>query len=185
MWWSVQAIYAALFYAGLVHVGERTHEMTRDSTTALRLHDFHAMGMTTPCGRKERRLECGHRAARSRSRSHLRPVLLDVEGPLELEVRLVVVVDEFGDGLVVSSADHARRGRLALDWEHVITISLDEQAEWANLHFFSYSGLSFVFGEYEPYNAHNQHKPNPHQADKQTNTKREGIYIQSSPASYS
>lgn len=35
------------------------------------------------------------------------PVLLDVKGPFELQVRLVVVVDEFGDGLVVSAAEHA------------------------------------------------------------------------------
>ncbi len=38
---------------------------------------------------------------------HLLPVLLDVKGPLELEVRLVVVVDELGDGFVVASAEHA------------------------------------------------------------------------------
>lgn len=35
------------------------------------------------------------------------PVLLDVKGPFELQMRLIVVVDEFGDSLVVSAAEHA------------------------------------------------------------------------------
>jgi hypothetical protein len=45
------------------------------------------------------------------------PVLLDVERPLELQMDVVVVVDELGDGLVVATAEHARRGGLGLDCE--------------------------------------------------------------------
>ena len=37
----------------------------------------------------------------------LLPVLLDIERPLELQVRLVVVVDELRHRFVVASADHA------------------------------------------------------------------------------
>jgi hypothetical protein len=35
------------------------------------------------------------------------PVLLDVKGPLELEVLVLVVVGEDGDGLVVAAEEHA------------------------------------------------------------------------------
>lgn len=35
------------------------------------------------------------------------PVLLDVKGPLELEVGLVVVVDELGCGVVMATSHHA------------------------------------------------------------------------------
>jgi len=45
------------------------------------------------------------------------PVLLDVEGPLELQVDLVVIVDELGDGTVVAAAEHARGSGLGFDCE--------------------------------------------------------------------
>jgi hypothetical protein len=35
------------------------------------------------------------------------PVLLDVKGPLELEVLVLVVVGEDGDGFVVAAEEHA------------------------------------------------------------------------------
>jgi hypothetical protein len=35
------------------------------------------------------------------------PVLGNVEAPLELQVRLLVVVDEAGDGVVVATSEHA------------------------------------------------------------------------------
>lgn len=40
-------------------------------------------------------------------RLHCLPVLLDVKGPLELQVLVLVVVGEHGDGFVVAAADHA------------------------------------------------------------------------------
>ena len=43
------------------------------------------------------------------------PVLLDVEGPGELQVGLVVVVDELGHSGVVATAEHARGSRLGFD----------------------------------------------------------------------
>jgi hypothetical protein len=43
------------------------------------------------------------------------PVLLDVEGPLELQMGVVVIVDEFGDGLIVAAAEHAGGGGFGLD----------------------------------------------------------------------
>lgn len=43
------------------------------------------------------------------------PVLLDVEGPLELQVGLLIVIDELGDGVVVTTSHHARRCGLCLD----------------------------------------------------------------------
>jgi len=85
------------------------------------------------------------------------PVLLDVERPFELQMRLVVVVYEFRDGLVVPSAEHARGCRLWLDCRKVSSEELGNTcgvrgaAGRHNLHFFSYSGLSVVLGEYEPY----------------------------------
>jgi hypothetical protein len=44
------------------------------------------------------------------------PVLLDVERPLELQVGVVVIVDELGDGLVVAAAEHARGSGFRFDW---------------------------------------------------------------------
>ena len=35
------------------------------------------------------------------------PILLDVERPLELQMCLVIVIDEFGDRLVMASTEHA------------------------------------------------------------------------------
>jgi hypothetical protein len=43
------------------------------------------------------------------------PVLLDIEGPLELQMGVVVVVDEFGDGLVVATTEHAGGSGFGLD----------------------------------------------------------------------
>lgn len=43
------------------------------------------------------------------------PVLGDVEGPLEVEVGVVVVVDELGYSVVVATGDHARRGFLGVN----------------------------------------------------------------------
>ena len=47
------------------------------------------------------------------------PVLLDVKGPLELEVLVLVVVGEDGDGLVVAAEEHARGCGFGLDFEGV------------------------------------------------------------------
>ena len=46
------------------------------------------------------------------------PVLFDVEGPLELQVDLVVIIDELGDGSVVATAEHARGSGLRFDCGH-------------------------------------------------------------------
>jgi hypothetical protein len=43
------------------------------------------------------------------------PVLLDVKGPLELQMGVVIIVDELGDGLVVATAEHAGGGGFWLD----------------------------------------------------------------------
>ena len=47
------------------------------------------------------------------------PVLLDVERPLELQMGVVVIVDELGDGLVVAAEEHARGCGFGLDFEKV------------------------------------------------------------------
>lgn len=57
--------------------------------------------------------------ADSRPPSRLLPVLLDVEGPVELQECVLVVVHEFGDGLVVTAADHAGGCGFGLDWGDV------------------------------------------------------------------
>ena len=44
-----------------------------------------------------------------RVRARPLPVLLDVKGPLELQVRVLVVVNELGHGVVVPAGHHARR----------------------------------------------------------------------------
>ena len=72
-----------------------------------------------PCARN--RLIFPHRSAllpkHPAPHTNLRlPVLLDVESPLKLQMRLVVVVDELGDSLVVASGEHAGGCRLGLDW---------------------------------------------------------------------
>lgn len=77
------------------------------------------------------------------------PVLLDVKGPFELQVGLVVVVDEAGDGLVVPAAQHARGSGLTFDWI-LLAMQEEHRPDSENVHFFSYSGLSVVLGEYEP-----------------------------------
>jgi hypothetical protein len=51
----------------------------------------------------------------SRFASNSFPVLLDVKGPLELQMGVVVIVDELGDGLVVATAEHAGRSGFGLD----------------------------------------------------------------------
>ena len=45
------------------------------------------------------------------------PILLDVEGPGELQVSLVVIVDELGDGGVVATAEHTGGSGFGLDWD--------------------------------------------------------------------
>jgi hypothetical protein len=45
------------------------------------------------------------------------PVLLDVKGPLELQMGVVVIVDELGDGLVMTTAEHARGSGFGFDCE--------------------------------------------------------------------
>jgi hypothetical protein len=79
------------------------------------------------------------------------PVLLDVKGPLELEVLVLVVVGEDGDGLVVAAEEHARGCGFGLDFgggrmldDCIIG---EEDVDVEDLHFFSYSGLSVVLGE--------------------------------------
>lgn len=43
------------------------------------------------------------------------PILLDVEGPLELQVGVLVIVDKLGHGFVVATAEHTRGCGLRLD----------------------------------------------------------------------
>lgn len=43
------------------------------------------------------------------------PVLLDVKGPLKLQVSYIVVIDEFRDGLVVASGGETGGRCLGLD----------------------------------------------------------------------
>ena len=67
-------------------------------------------------------------------------------------MRLLIVVDEFRDRFVVSTADHAVGRGLTLNYTPTISICLDLLklelvGSMLNVHFFSYSGLSFVFGE--------------------------------------
>lgn len=45
----------------------------------------------------------------------LLPVFLDIEGPLELQMRLVVVVDELRDSFIVASTNHTRWRCVGLD----------------------------------------------------------------------
>ena len=47
-------------------------------------------------------------------RGRLFPVFLDFEGPVESEVVVIVVIKEFGDGIVVAAHHPATRG-LAFD----------------------------------------------------------------------
>ena len=63
------------------------------------------------------------------------PVLLDVERPLKLQMGVVVVVDELGDGLVVASSEYARGCGLGLDW--VLLAYSYEIIHQGHLHFFS------------------------------------------------
>lgn len=44
------------------------------------------------------------------------PFLLDLESPVELEMCVVVVVNELGDGLVFASGDHAGGRGIGLDY---------------------------------------------------------------------
>lgn len=47
------------------------------------------------------------------------PVLRDIKRPFELEMGVIVIVNELGNGIVVSSSNHARRGFLLVDCEPV------------------------------------------------------------------
>jgi hypothetical protein len=52
--------------------------------------------------------EKANRWLKERTRWNLRlPVLLDVKGPLELQVGLLVIIDELGDGVVMATGHHA------------------------------------------------------------------------------
>ena len=66
------------------------------------------------------------------------PLLADVEAPLKREVRLLVVVDEAGDGVVVAAGEHAGRSLLLLDcWGRIISSGRSEICNLAwNSHFF-------------------------------------------------
>lgn len=74
------------------------------------------------------------------------PILCNIERPLEQEVCVVIVIHEFGDGVVVSSSEHARRGFLLIDWKLVNRSTSFVARNFHILHFFSYEGLSVVFG---------------------------------------
>ena len=54
---------------------------------------------------------CFHGEARSEEL----PVLGNVKGPLELEMGVVVVIHELGDGVVVATGDHAGRSFFSID----------------------------------------------------------------------
>jgi hypothetical protein len=43
------------------------------------------------------------------------PVLLNVKGPLKLQVSVIVIVGEFGNGIVVTTSHHTRRSSFRLD----------------------------------------------------------------------
>lgn len=45
------------------------------------------------------------------------PILFDVEGPLEEEMGVVVIVKELGDCVVVATSDHARGSLLLVDYK--------------------------------------------------------------------
>ena len=66
------------------------------------------------------------RAVRGSAKASTRsvPVLLDVERPLKLQVCLVIVVDEFRDSFVVSSADHTGWCGLTLDCASISRVSV-------------------------------------------------------------
>ena len=53
------------------------------------------------------------------SRRRYLPVLGNVETPLKLEMLLLIVVHEAGDGVVVTTGEHAAGGLLLLDWKCV------------------------------------------------------------------
>jgi hypothetical protein len=64
-------------------------------------------------------------------------------------MRLVVVVDELGFGLVAAAANHAGRCGVWLNCKLVST-NRDGGVLAVDLHFFSQKGFSFVLGPYEP-----------------------------------
>jgi len=45
------------------------------------------------------------------------PVFLDVERPGELQMGLLVIVDELGDGGVVATAEHTGGSGFGFDWD--------------------------------------------------------------------
>lgn len=65
---------------------------------------------------KESEIKAGKARKQSQSDYLDLPVLGDVEGPLELQVGVVVVVDELRHGVVVATSDHTRGGFLGVDW---------------------------------------------------------------------
>ena len=43
------------------------------------------------------------------------PVLGNVKGPLELQVGMVIIIDKLGDGIVVTTGNHAGRSFLVVN----------------------------------------------------------------------
>lgn len=72
--------------------------------------------LSQPCLCRQFMIACG--AGSIALKSHL-PFLGDIEGPLELQVRLLVVVDEVGDGVVVAAGEHTRGCVFLLDFRCV------------------------------------------------------------------
>ena len=47
------------------------------------------------------------------------PIFGDVEGPLEFQVCMMIIVNELGDSFVVASGEHARRSLLRSEFRHI------------------------------------------------------------------
>jgi len=44
------------------------------------------------------------------------PVLGNVKRPFELQVSCIIIVNEFGNGIVMATGHHARRSLFGVDW---------------------------------------------------------------------
>jgi hypothetical protein len=64
------------------------------------------------------------------------PILCNVERPFEQEMGLVVVVDELGDSVVVSSGEHSGGGLFGVDY-NPSGPTIAHTSGWRDLHFFS------------------------------------------------
>jgi hypothetical protein len=79
--------------------------------------------------------------------SHRLPVFANVEAPLELKMRLLIIVNEAGNGIVVATCEHAGRSLLLLDCKMSVMILawiLPDSVQ--GLHFLVYEGCLSVFG---------------------------------------